>query len=179
MERLPSTDCDEDGEEERFRVAYTQYEQMLRFIGRMYPERETLLVGSLHSRIASYIPISSRSDDYSTWTTLVFSKDLLPPLDSLSQHIESTYTFKRVTVEDLDEAIQTSTVLRVKTALAAASNTGAYLASSEERRAQAWCFMSREGSISTVYVRPELRGMGLGKETVRKELEKEFVHRKL
>jgi len=177
VEGSPSTNCDED-EEERFRMAYTQYEQMLRFIGRMYPEKKTLLVGSLHSRIASYIPISSRADHYSTWTTLVFSKGLLLPLDPRSQNIESTYTFKTLAVEDLDEVIQTSTVPRVKTTLAAASNTGAYLTSSEERRAQAWCFTSREGSISTVYVRPELRGMGLGKEIVRKELEKEFVHLK-
>lgn len=35
-----------------------------------------------------------------------------------------------------------------------------------------------QGDISSVYVRPEARGVGLDEETVRKELEKEFVHRK-
>lgn len=46
-------------------------------------------------------------------------------------------------------------------------------------RSTALCtLISRQGNLTSVYVRPEARGMGLGKETVRKELEKEFVHRK-
>ena len=78
-------------------------------------------------------------------------------------------------MEDLNDVVETSTVVRIKASLAAASSTGAYLASSEDRRAQVWCFKSREGAISSVYVRPEVRGMGLGKETMRKGLEKGFV----
>jgi hypothetical protein len=58
----------------------------------------------------------------------------------------------------LDEVVQTSTVPRNKATLARAPITGAYLRSSEERRAQAWCFISRQGDISSVYVRPEARG---------------------
>jgi ribosomal protein S18 acetylase RimI-like enzyme len=170
-----------DEDEGRFRTAYAQFEQMLRFISRRkHSEKETLMVGSLHSSIASYIPVSSRCY-LSTWTKLAFSNDLLPPPSSYSQDIESKYVFKRMGMEDLDEVVQTSTVPRNKATLARAPNTGAYFRSSEERRgrgAQAWCFISRQGDISSVYVRPEARGMGLGKETVRKELEKEFVHRK-
>jgi ribosomal protein S18 acetylase RimI-like enzyme len=178
----PTINRDEDDEEEHFRAAYAQFEQMLKFIGRKHPEKDTLMVDSLHSSIASHIPISSICDQ-STWTKLAFSKDyFLPPAggppSSYSQDIESKYIFKRMRVEDLDEVVRTSAVPRDKAALARAQNTGAYLRSSEERRAQAWCFISREGDISSVYVRPEARGMGLGKETVSRELEKEFVHRK-
>ena len=121
VETAPTINRDEG--EEHFRTAYAQFEQMLKFISRKHPEKVTLLVGSLHSSIASYIPKSS-----------------------------TCY-------------------------LGCAQNNGAYLRSSEDGRAQAWCFISREGDISSVYVRPEARGMGLGKETVRKELEKEFEHR--
>jgi len=137
----PTIDRDED--EEHFRVAYDQFEQMIRFISRKHPEKETLLVGSLHSSIASYIPSSSRCY-LSTWTKLAFSKDFLPPPSFYSQDIESKYIFKRMGMEDLDEVVQTSTVPRNKVALARAPNTRAYLRSSEERRAQAWCFISRE-----------------------------------
>jgi hypothetical protein len=56
-------------------------------------------------------------------------------------------------MEDLNDVIQTSTVLRSEATLAKTSSTGAYLASSEDRRAQAWCFISREGAVSSVYVR--------------------------
>jgi ribosomal protein S18 acetylase RimI-like enzyme len=175
VEVAPTINGDED--EEHFRTAYAQFEQMLRFISRTHPEKETLMVGALHSSIASHIPISSICD-LSPWIKLAFSKDFLPPPSSYSQDIESKYIFQRMGMEDLDEVVQTSTVPRDKATLAQAPNTGAYLRSSEERRAQAWCFISREGDISTVYVRPEARGMGLGKETVRKELEKELVHRK-
>jgi len=59
VEAAPTINRDED--EERFRTAYAQFEQMLEFIShRKHPEKETLIVGSLHSSIASYIPISSR-----------------------------------------------------------------------------------------------------------------------
>jgi ribosomal protein S18 acetylase RimI-like enzyme len=145
---------------------------MFKFINRRkHPEKETLMIGSLHSSIASYTPISSRTRCYrSTWTRLAFSQDFLPPPSSYSQDIESKYVFKRMGMEDLDEVVQTSTVPRNKATLARAPNTGAYLRSSEERRAQAWCFISRQGDISSVYVRPEARGMGLGKETARKDL---------
>lgn len=175
VEAPSTTNGDED--EEHFRMAYAQFEKMLKFISGKHPEQETLMVGSLHSTIASYIPFSSRCR-LSTWTKFAFSKDFLPPPSSYSQEIESKYIFKRMGMEDLDEVVQTSTVLRNKTTLARAPNTGAYLRSSEVRRAQAWCFISRQGDISSVYVRPEARGMGLGKETVRKELEKEFAHHK-
>ena len=175
VEAAPTINGDED--EEHYRMAYAQFEQMVKFISRKHPEKETLMVGSLHSTIASYIPISSICY-LSTWTKLAFSQDFLPPPSSSSQDIESNYIFKRMGMEDLDEVVQTSTVPRNKVTLARTPNTGAYLRSSEERRAQAWCFISRQGDISSVYVRPEARGLGLGKETVRKELEKEFVHRK-
>ena len=171
----PRTNGDEG--EAGFRVAYAQLEQMLKFISRKHPEKETLMVGPLHSSIASYIP-TSFGYDRSTWTKLVFSKDYLPPPSSYSKDIGSNYFFKRMGIEELDEVVQTSTVPRYKEMLACAPNTGAYLTSSEDGRAQAWCFISREGDISSVYVKPEARGMGLGKEVVRKELEKEFEHRK-
>jgi ribosomal protein S18 acetylase RimI-like enzyme len=164
---------DED-REECFRSACAQFGRMLKFISNMYPEKETLLVGSLHSRIASYLPISRGL----LWNKLVFSKDYLPPPDHCAQVIGSKYIFRRMADEDLDDVVQTSTVARNKTTLAAASNTGAYLASSDDEHVKAWCFVSREGAISSVYVRPEARGTGLGKETVRKELEKQFVHHK-
>jgi hypothetical protein len=166
VEAAPTINRDED--EERFRTAYVQFEQMLRFICRIHPEKETLLVGSLHSGIASYIPISSR-DYWSEWIKLAFSKHFLPAPSPCTQDIESKYIFERMSMEELDEVVQTSTVPRFKESLACASNTGAYLLSSEERRAQAWCFVSKEGAVGPVYVRPEVRGM-------RKELEKEFVH---
>jgi hypothetical protein len=43
-----------DEGEEHFRVAYAQFEQMLKFISRKHPEKDTLMVASLHSSIASY-----------------------------------------------------------------------------------------------------------------------------
>jgi len=175
VESAPTKERDED--EERFRTAYAQFEQMLKFISRKHPEKETLTICSLHSSIASYIPISF-GRHLGTWTKLAFSKDFLPPPSSYVQDIESKYNFERMGMEDLDEVVQTSTVPRNKETLARASNTGAYPRSSEERCAQAWCFISKDGDISSVYVRPEARGIGLGKETVRKELEKEFVNRK-
>lgn len=167
---------DEDGET-HFRSAYAQFERMLKLISKMHPKKETLRVGSLHSRIASHIPrtIPREVQRVLILSDLVFSKDSLPPPDSRTQVIGSKYIFKEVAVEDLDDVIETSTVVRIKAPLAAASSTGAYLALSEDRRAQAWCFISREGAISSVYVRPEARGMGLGEETMRKELEKGFV----
>jgi ribosomal protein S18 acetylase RimI-like enzyme len=161
-------------EKECFCSAYAQFKQMLKLISNIYPKKETLLVDSLHSRIAFYLPIS-RGDPGSVWNKLVFSKDYLPSPDHRAQVLGSKYIFKRVEVKDLDDVIQTSTIPRSKTALAATSSTGAYLASSEDKRAQAWCFITREGTIGSVYVRPEARGMGLGKETVRKELEKVFL----
>ena len=166
-----------DVNEERFRSAYTQFERMLKLICHLYPEKETLLVGSLHSRIASHIPIS-RGQLSPVWNALVFSKDHLPPPDYRAQALGSKYTFRSMGDDDLNDVIQTSTIVRNKTTLAACPSTGAYLASSEDRCAQAWCFISREGAISSVYVRPEARGIGLGKETVRKELEKAFVYQK-
>lgn len=175
VEATPTINRDDN--EEHFRTAYAQFEQMLKFISRTHPEKETLTVGSLHSNIASYIPMSSIRYRRN-WTKFAFSKDFLPPPSSYSQDIDSKYIFKRMEMEELDEVIQTSTVRRVKASLACAPNTGAYLRSSEERRAQGWCFISREGDISSIYVRPEARGMGLGKTMVRKELEKEFEHRK-
>jgi ribosomal protein S18 acetylase RimI-like enzyme len=174
VEAAPPIDRDDD--EEHFRTAYAQFQQMLKFISRKHPEKETLMVGSLHSSIASYIPTSSIYH-LSPWTKLAFNKDFLPPPSSCSQDLESKYIFRRMEIEELDEVIQTSAVPRAKASLARAPNIGAYLRSSEEGRAQAWCFISREGDISSVYVRPEARGMGLGKEVVRKGLEKEFVHR--
>ena len=168
---------DGDDDEERFRPAYAQFKQMLKFISRKHPEKDTMVVDSLHCSIASYIPTSSRSY-LGTWTKLAFSKDFLPLPSSHSQDVKSKYIFKGMGMEDLDEVVQTSTVPRNKATLARAPNTAAYLRSSEEKRAQAWCFISREGDISSVYVRPEARGTGLGRETVRKELEKEFAHRK-
>jgi hypothetical protein len=74
VEAPPMTSGDED--EEHFRMAYAQFEKMLKFISRKHPEKETLIVGSLHSTIASYIPISSRCH-LSTWTKFAFSKDYL------------------------------------------------------------------------------------------------------
>jgi GNAT superfamily N-acetyltransferase len=143
----------------------------------MYPKKETLRVGSLHPGIASQLPqtIPREVQRILVLNDLVFSKDSLPPPDSRTQAVGSKYVFKEVAVEDLDDVVETSTVMRIKASLAAASSTGAYLASSEDMRAQAWCFISREGAVSSVYVRPEARGMGLGKETMRKELEKGFV----
>ncbi|KAI0256219.1 hypothetical protein BJV78DRAFT_1273118 [Lactifluus subvellereus] len=161
-----STTSEDADKEERFRTAYTQFVQMLKLIGRVYPEKGTLVVGSLHTRIA---PLLAK---------FTFSEGSLPPQDSRAQSIGSKYFFGSMAVEELDEVVQTSLAPRTKTTLAAASNTGAYLVSSEEKRAQAWCFISREGAISSVYVRPEARGIGLGKETMRKELEKEFVYQK-
>lgn len=175
VEAAPTIDRNDD--KEHFRTAYAQFEQMLKFVGHKHPEKETLLVGSLHTSIASHIPMSSTCYR-GTWTKLAFSKDFLPPPSSYSQDIELKYIFKRMGVEELDEVVETSTIPRNKAALARAPNTGAYLKSSEEGPAQAWCFISGDGDISSVYVRPEARGMGLGKATVRKELEREFVHRK-
>lgn len=177
-EEAHTTSEDADKDKEDFRTAYTQFAQMLKFIGRAYPEKGTLFVGSLHTWVASHIPCSSRNYMSGPWVKFVFSEDTLPLQDSRAQGIGSMYFFESMAVEELDEVIQTSTVLRTKTTLAAASNTGAYLVSSEEKRAQAWCFISREGAIGSVYVRPEVRGIGLGKETMGKELKKEFVHRK-
>jgi hypothetical protein len=58
-----------DGDEKRhFCTAYAQ----------MLCCGETLMAGSLHSSIVSYILISSRCH-LSTWTKLTFSKDFLPP----------------------------------------------------------------------------------------------------
>ena len=177
-EGAPTINVDEDGEE-RFRSAYAQFEWMLKLVSKIYPKAEALRVGSLHPRIASHIPgtIPREVQRIAVLEVLVFSKDSLPPLDSRTQVIGSKYIFKEVAVEDLDDVVETSTVVRIKASLAVASSTGAYLASSEDRRAQAWCFISREGTISSVYVRPEVRGMGLGKETMRQELEKGFVFR--
>jgi FR47-like protein len=168
----------EDADQERFRAAYAQFVQMLKFICRMCPEKGTLAVGSLYTWIASHIPRSSRSYLSPPWIKFAFSKDSLPPQKSSAQGIRSKYFFKSMAAEELDEAVQMSAIRRDKVTLAAASNTGAYTMSSEEKRVQAWCFISREGSISLLYVRPEARRMGLGKETARRELEKEFVHRK-
>ena len=177
-EGAPTINVDED--EERFRSAYAQFERMLKLISKMYPKKETLRIGSLHPGIASQIPqtIPLEVQRILVLNDLIFSKDSLPPSDSRTQVIESKYVFKEVAVEDLDDVVETSTVMRIKASLAAASSTGAYLASSEDMRAQAWCFISREGAVSSVYVRPEARGMGLGKETMRKELEKGFVFQK-
>jgi ribosomal protein S18 acetylase RimI-like enzyme len=175
-EEVPTTGEDADNDD-RFQTAYVQFVQMLKFVGRMHPEKGTLSVGSLHTWIASHIPRSSRDYLSPPWTKFAFSKDSLPPPNSSAQGIGSKYFFKSMGVEELDEVVQTSAIPRTKATLAAASNTAAYPMSSEEKRAQAWCFISREGAISSVYVRPEARGMGLGKETMRRELEKEFVHR--
>ena len=178
-EGAPTINVDEDGEA-HFRSAYAQFERMLKLISKMCPKKETLRVGSLHPRIASHIPqtIPREVRRILVLDDLVFSKDSLPSPDSRTQVIGPKYIFKEVAVEDLDDVVETSTVVRVKASLAAASSTGAYLSSSEDRRAQAWCFISREGAISSVYVRPEARGMGLGKETMKKELEKGFVFQK-
>jgi len=174
VEAAPTMNMED--QEEDFCTAYAQFEQMLRFISRKHPEKDTLMIGSLHSKIAAFVPVSTTCY-FRNWTKLAFSKDFLPPPSSYSHDIESKYIFKRLGMDDLDEVIQTSAVPRVKSSLACAPNTGAYLRSSEESHAQAWCFVSREGDISSVFVRPEARGMGLGKEIVRRELEKEFAQR--
>ena len=178
-EGAPTINVDEDGED-HFQSAYAQFERMLKLISKMHPKKETLRVGSLHHRIAYHIPqtIPREVQRIAVFNNLVFSKDSLPPPDSRTQVIGLKYIFKEVAVEDLDDVVETSTVVRIKASLAATSSTGAYLASSEDRRAQAWSFISREGAISSVYVRPEVRRMGLGKETMKKELEKGFVFRK-
>jgi hypothetical protein len=138
----------------------------------MYPKKEALQVRSRHPRIASHIPrtIPCEVQRIAVLEVLVFSKDFLPPPDSRTHVIGSKYIFKGVVVEDLDDVVETSTIVRVKASPAAASTTRACLASSKDKRAQAWCFIPTEGAISSVYVRLEVRGMGLGKETMGKEL---------
>ncbi|KAF8499784.1 hypothetical protein F5888DRAFT_1685598 [Russula emetica] len=80
VEAAPTINRDED--EEHFRTAYARFEQMLKFISRKHPEKDTLMVGSLHSSIASYIPISSRCY-LGTFTKLAFSIDFLLPPNSV------------------------------------------------------------------------------------------------
>ncbi|KAI0266654.1 hypothetical protein BC834DRAFT_872899 [Gloeopeniophorella convolvens] len=176
VEAAPAAD-DDASTEGRFRGAYAQLEQVLQYIARLRPEKETLIIGSLHTKVASYMPGSCKLYETLVWDKLLFTVDTLPPPDSRTEAIRAKYTFKRMELEDLDEVIKTSTVLRHKAALASVSSTGAYLASSEDKRAQAWCFISKEGAVSSVYVRPGARGTGLGKETMRKELEKALAQR--
>jgi hypothetical protein len=125
-----------------FRTAYAQFVQMLKFICRMYPEKGTLAVGSLHTSIACHYPVLPGVTLSPPWIKFSFSEDSLPPRNSSAQVIISKYFFKSMAAEAL-EVVQTSAIRRDKVTLAAASNTGAYNMSSEDKRAQAWRFISR------------------------------------
>src|SRR5260370_9451987 len=99
---------------------------MLKLISRKRPEKESLMIGSLHSNIASYIPMSSIYH-LSPWTKLAFNKDFLPPPSSYSQDLESKYIFRRMEIEELEKVIQTPTAPRAQASLARAPNTGPHL----------------------------------------------------
>ena len=71
VEAAPIINRGEDEEQFWYGVV-AQFEYLVNFISRReHPEKDTLMDGSLHSSIASYIPISS-SCHLSTWTKLAF-----------------------------------------------------------------------------------------------------------
>ncbi|THH12683.1 hypothetical protein EW146_g7466 [Bondarzewia mesenterica] len=169
---------DNRDKERRFREAYPLLESIIALITTLYPEKEILAIASLHTSFFPFLPKVMLQRVSKVYTKLIFSLDTLPPPTASSATYEEKYQFRKLEDSDLEEVVATSEVYRTVRTLRKMSSTGAYLRQpGSDIRAHAWCFISREGSVSTLFVRPELRGEGLGKMVMRKELEKAFTMR--
>ncbi|KAI0048286.1 hypothetical protein FA95DRAFT_1558177 [Auriscalpium vulgare] len=166
---------EENGGNAHFRLAYSLLFATLVFLGQRYPDKTAFFIGSLHASFASHIPATALDYLSDNYAKLIFTQSALP-IPSI--HATEDYVFRTIDVADLGDVVATSSIPRAAAVLGRISNTAAYLASSPAAAAQAWCFTSSEGSMSTLFVRPEKRGSGLGKETMRRELEKGFAERR-
>jgi GNAT superfamily N-acetyltransferase len=147
---------------------------MLAFVAQRYWDVQSLIIGSLHTSVASRLLPTIVTQRSPTWAKLIFSRSSLPALTDASHKSKDGLIFGTVTDDDIEEVIATSGVLRKRTTLLASSNTAVYHGARPNASAIAWCYTSREGSMTTLYVRPEERGHGLGKLTLHHELSKAF-----
>lgn len=156
----------------RFAEAYRLLHSTLSFIAHLYPSKQILSVGSLNIHYLPHIPPDVLQRLTEPYVKLLFTRDTVAPVTKAH---EARYIWRTLAEEDLDEVVSTSAVKRVVATLAKLSNTGAYPRSSPTAKGpDAWCFTTIEGSIGTLYVRPEVRRTGLGKAVMRVELMKIF-----
>ncbi|KAA1472836.1 hypothetical protein DENSPDRAFT_839210 [Dentipellis sp. KUC8613] len=177
-EKVHILDENEQAQAERFREAYGLLDSMISFIAETYPDKVSLFLGSLHASFVQFFPPDRIHRLSEPWAKLIFTPETLPPVTPASESLAARYIFEKIHDPDLDDVIATSTVQRQKPTLARLSSTGAYPTGSPTNAARAWCFTAVEGSVSTLYVRPEERGRGLGKIVMRQELEKGFKKRR-
>ncbi|KAI0315105.1 hypothetical protein OF83DRAFT_1062701 [Amylostereum chailletii] len=162
-------------------LASTHLTSFLIHIANTHPALPALLLGSLSRALFARLPPSQITYS-SSWAKMVFSSAALTPADA---RLREAYAFRPLDEDDFEAVERTSTVKRTRETLRRSSNTGAYLLSppppaavaTDRVPASAWCFLSREGSISTLYVAPPSRGHGLGKATMRHQLLEAFRDR--
>lgn len=159
-------------EKARFARAYPLLHSTLAFVAHLHPTKEVLSVGSLNKHFAPHIPPEVLQRHSEPYVKLIFTpENVVPAATAYDAH----YDWGTLEAEELEEVVSTSAVKRVVATLAKLSNTGAYPRSSSEASGpDAWCFTTIEGSIGSLYVRPEVRRSGLGKAVMRVELMKCF-----
>ena len=156
---------------ERLEEAYALLRSMIALIAENVKDKKTLAIGSLHPSFHQFIPKHSLRRTSHAYTKFVFTPNGLP------KKVESEiYDLRDVSDADLEQVVTTSTISRTVDTLRQSSSTGAYLRNPTtlDTGAHAWCFTAREGTISSLFVRGELRGKGPAKLVMRKELEKAF-----
>jgi GNAT superfamily N-acetyltransferase len=158
------------GDDPATSAAGAQLLATLACVARMRPDLDVLHISSLHAAIAPHIPATATTETRHM-SKFVFARDALPPAQPCA--LAAEHTLGAVREEVFDDVLRGLTVPRSRAFLRSfPSATAVYNVA--DGRANAWCFTSRQGSIGTLYVRPELRGNGLGRATFRKELERNF-----
>ncbi|KZV62267.1 hypothetical protein PENSPDRAFT_758842 [Peniophora sp. CONT] len=154
-----------------FQTAQTHLDKILSHIATLYTEIDSLIIGNLHSAFTPFMksqPSTTRVSE--NWAKMIYTPEALPPPSSALS--EDEYRFGQIEERHLDEVLSTSSVARGRATVLTSPNTAIFSRATDEPLA--WCFTSREGSVSTLYVRPEARGRGLGKAAMRAELVRAF-----
>ncbi|VDC00071.1 unnamed protein product [Peniophora sp. CBMAI 1063] len=155
----------------QYKTAQLHLDAMLEHVAASYPEMNSLIVGNLHSVFTAFMKERRSTTRVSeNWAKMIFTPESVPALSTMLP--ESEYRFGQIEERHLDEVLSMSSVARGRATVLASPNTAIFSRSTDEPLA--WCFTSREGSVSTLYVRPEVRGRGLGKAAMRAELVRAF-----
>lgn len=153
-----------------FAQGYQLLQSTIAFVARLHPTKEILAIGSLNELYVPHIPTNIIQRLPEPYTKLVFTPENVP---AAAPDLDEKYLWKPLRVEDLDQVVATSAVKRFAATLAKLPCTGAYPRDGDQTP-HAWCFTSVEGTMGSLYVRPDARRAGLGKAVMRVELMKNF-----
>jgi GNAT superfamily N-acetyltransferase len=149
--------------------AYGLLAAVLRRVAALDPARERVRMCALDARLFAQVP-GHLTPYVSHWAQLAFTRDALPPARTAADSARG-HAFAPLRTDAYDDVRACSVVERSHADIAAmASSSAAYRAA--DGRADAWCFTQPHGSVGVLFVRPEVRGRGLGRATMRCEVER-------